>query len=97
MTGSEKQIAWATDILKPVRALIEQLPAGIRERHEAALDRLTTASTVINCRYTVQSWCERVQEWLDVNVSKTVSEDDAMHNGTPAAFVLAGPIDNVVF
>jgi len=97
MTGSEKQVAWATDILEPARALIEQLPVGIKERHEEALARLTVARTVIDCRYAVQSWCERVREWIDVNVSKTVSEDDAMHNGTPAAFRLAGTIDNVVF
>jgi len=97
MTGTEKQVAWAEYILRPAKELIAQLPDGIRERHERGLANLGNASKVINCRYAVTGWCERVQEWISVQVTHDVSEDDAMKNGTPAAFTLAGTIDSVVF
>ena len=99
MDGSEKQIAWANDIMAPVRDLIAQLPDDMRERYqyEEDLATLVRADRIIACRGSIADWCEGTQEWIDVHVTHSVSEDDAMHNGTPYAFRRPACVSAVVF
>jgi len=97
MNGTEKQIAWAENILEPVRELIEQFPEDIKDKHLRSMSQIESAKTVIDCRGAIAGWCERAQEWLNVNVLRIVSEDVAMRSGTPAAFTAPARIRSVVF
>jgi len=68
MNGTEAQKQWANDILAPAKALIDQFPNEIRQRHALSLGRIESAATVIRCRGNIADWCRRVQEWRTTGV-----------------------------
>lgn len=74
MVGSEKQIVWATEVLAPVRTRIAQFPTALRIRHERSLERITSASRVIQSRAAINGWCERVDQWLSGERFQTAVE-----------------------
>lgn len=68
MTGTEKQIEWANQILQPVRELISKFPDNLKTQHEGSLSRIETAKSVITYRAAIEDWCERVENWLETGV-----------------------------
>ena len=71
MTGSEKQIKWANEILAPAIELIDEFPDSIREKHLRSFNQIESAAKVIGSRGKIWNWCERVEEWLDTGIFKT--------------------------
>ncbi len=65
MKGSDKQVKWAEDILRPAINLINQFPEDLKVKHLNSINRINNAISVINQRNGIADWCERVRNWLD--------------------------------
>ena len=68
MTGTERQMKWANDIVMPVQEIIARMPADIKGKHEMSFSRIESAATVINCRHQISDWCQQVEEWFATGV-----------------------------
>jgi len=66
MKGTERQLKWAQDILKPAHDIIEKIPnTAMKTRHLNSLNNIEYAHTVINARFNITDWTKRMERYID--------------------------------